>query len=128
MRVDAIINSIQLKAQPPNEWKPDISRNKKPAPELKDTVRLFETKNPITNQTTTVGELELIKAIDNASKALEPEYISLEYSRHEGTGTMMLKVLNRDTHEIIREIPPEKILDIVAAIWDMAGIIVDKKV
>lgn len=128
MRVDTIINSMPPKAQSSNEWEADIVSNKRPAPILKETIHSFETKDPVTNRKTTVGELELSKAIDRASKALEPEYISLEYSRHEGTGSMMLKVLNRDTQEIIREIPPEEILDLVAAIWDMAGIMVDKKV
>ena len=31
------------------------------------------------------------------------------------------------TNEIIREIPPEKILDMVAKMWDTAGLIVDER-
>ncbi|MDD2574742.1 MAG: flagellar protein FlaG, partial [Firmicutes bacterium] len=30
--------------------------------------------------------------------------------------------------EIIREIPPEKILDMVAKIWELAGLMVDRKI
>ena len=40
----------------------------------------------------------------------------------------MVKVIDQNTDEIIREIPPEKILDMVAALWEMAGIIVDRKI
>lgn len=115
MRVDGITHNIQTNAQ----LHVSVEKNSTP---------LLEIKNPIANSMTTVGELALIKAIDKASKALDPQYTILQYSRHEGTGTMMLKVLNRDTQEVIREIPPERILDIVAAIWDMAGIMVDKKI
>ena len=40
----------------------------------------------------------------------------------------MVKVINEETGEIIREIPPEKILDMVAKMWELAGILVDRKI
>jgi len=40
----------------------------------------------------------------------------------------MIKVINSETDEVIREIPPEKILDLIAKLWELAGIIVDEKV
>ena len=39
----------------------------------------------------------------------------------------MIKVINKQTQEVIREIPPEKILDIVANLWKIAGLIIDEK-
>jgi flagellar protein FlaG len=39
----------------------------------------------------------------------------------------MVKVIDAETDEIIREIPPEKILDMVAMMWEMVGIIVDER-
>jgi flagellar protein FlaG len=39
----------------------------------------------------------------------------------------MVKVLNTDTGQVIREIPPEKNLDFVAKLWEMAGILVDER-
>ncbi|MDD4707168.1 MAG: flagellar protein FlaG, partial [Firmicutes bacterium] len=41
---------------------------------------------------------------------------------------IMVKVINDETDEIIREIPPEKILDMVAKIWELAGLMVDRKI
>jgi len=52
----------------------------------------------------------------------------LEFSIHEKTGDILVKVINTETNEVIREIPPEKILDIVAALWDITGIAIDEKV
>ncbi len=52
----------------------------------------------------------------------------LEFSLHKETGTIMVKVMNRETQEVVREIPSEKILDLVAALWEMNGILVDEKV
>lgn len=50
-----------------------------------------------------------------------------EFSIHEGTEAVMVKVINTETDEIIREIPPEEILDMVAKMWELAGILVDKR-
>jgi len=74
-----------------------------------------------------VSEKAIIEAIERANKAVEGIRTSFEYSIHEGTKQIMVKVINRETNEVIREIPPEKILDIVAKIWEMAGLFVDEK-
>lgn len=50
-----------------------------------------------------------------------------EFKVHERTGRMMVKLLDKDTDEIIKELPPEKILDLVASIWDLVGILVDER-
>lgn len=78
-------------------------------------------------QSISVGEEQLIKAIEAANKSLVGTYTSLEFSIHEETKQIMVKVLDRDTGEMIREIPPEKMLDIVAKIWELAGILVDER-
>jgi flagellar protein FlaG len=36
-------------------------------------------------------------------------------------------VINRQTHEVIKEIPPEQLLDMIARIWEMIGLLVDEK-
>ncbi len=70
----------------------------------------------------------LTEAVDNTNKMLEGYNRRFEISIHEGTNAVMVKVIDQNTDEIIREIPPEKILDMVAALWEMAGIIVDRKI
>ncbi|MGE4284301.1 MAG: flagellar protein FlaG [Clostridia bacterium] len=74
-----------------------------------------------------VSEKAIIDIIERANKAIQGVNTSFEYSIHEQTHQIMVKVLNRDTKEVIREIPPEKILDMVARMWEMAGIFVDEK-
>lgn len=46
---------------------------------------------------------------------------------HEKTNRIMIKILDKDTKEVIKEFPPEKTLDMIARIWEMAGILVDEK-
>lgn len=60
-----------------------------------------------------VGQEQLIRNIDRAVKALEGPSTSLEISVHEKTHAIMVKVINKETGQLIREIPPEKTLDLV---------------
>ncbi len=46
---------------------------------------------------------------------------------HEATNRVTIKLVDRDTKEVIKELPPEKTLDMIAKIWDMAGLLVDEK-
>lgn len=79
-------------------------------------------------QYVTLGEEQLIKAIDRAVKALEGPNTTFEVSVHKQTNSIMVKVLNKNTGELIREIPPEKTLDLVAKMMEFAGILVDERV
>ncbi|MEK3696702.1 flagellar protein FlaG [Paenibacillus sp. FSL R10-2199] len=75
-----------------------------------------------------LGEEQVVKALDRALKALEGPSTTLEVSMHKETKTIMVKILNKETGELIREIPPEKTLDLVANMMQIAGIIVDERV
>lgn len=50
-----------------------------------------------------------------------------EFSVHKKTNAIMVKVVDSETKEVIRELPPEKILDLVAKMEEMVGMLVDEK-
>lgn len=77
---------------------------------------------------TSVAEEQLIRTIEKAVKSLQGPQTTLEISIHEKTHDIMVKVLNKDTGEIIREVPREKTLDLVANMMEIAGILVDEKI
>ncbi|HQD29771.1 flagellar protein FlaG [Acetivibrio saccincola] len=70
---------------------------------------------------------EIIDAIEKANKAIIGARTQLEFSIHEGTKEILVKVINTETKEVIREIPSEKILDMVAKMWELAGTLVDER-
>jgi flagellar protein FlaG len=74
-----------------------------------------------------VSERIVIEAIERANNAIVGSNRKFEFTIHESTKEIMIKVLDSETNEIIREIPPEEILDMVAKIWEMVGIIVDER-
>lgn len=73
-------------------------------------------------------EATIIKVIEEANKKFDFEGRGLEFSIHEKTKQIMITVIDKANDEIIREIPSEKILDMVAAMCEGAGLLVDKKV
>jgi flagellar protein FlaG len=111
--------SVQL----PGTRKNDIVVGDSPAPAAAQVrAQSVSTADSPKSQEQVVAELQ--KAID----AIQGPQKSLEISVHEKTHAIMIKVLNKETGELIREVPPEKILDLAARMMEITGIIVDKKV
>lgn len=46
---------------------------------------------------------------------------------HEKTGRVTIKIVDKKSKEVVKEYPPEKTLDMIAKVWEMAGIMVDEK-
>ena len=46
---------------------------------------------------------------------------------NEATNRVTIKIVDKDTDEIIKEFPAEKTLDMIARVWEMAGLMVDEK-
>lgn len=98
---------------------------------LEEEVKANQTINEETlnsNNRKEITEEEIIKAIEKANKEFVIYDRKFEFSIHEETKEIMVKVINAKTDEVIREIPPEKILDMIARMWELAGILVDEKV
>jgi len=67
----------------------------------------------------------LVKAANEVMEAMDKK---LEFSIHEGTNRIMVKIVDRHDGTVIREIPPEKMLDIVAKMWEVVGLFVDEMI
>ena len=46
---------------------------------------------------------------------------------HDETNRVTIKIVDKESKEVIKEFPPEKTLDMIAKVWEMAGILVDEK-
>ncbi len=46
---------------------------------------------------------------------------------HDGTNRVMIKIVDKDTKEVIKEFPPEETLDMIEKVWELAGIMVDER-
>lgn len=66
------------------------------------------------------------KLVDEAQSVLQRVNGQLTFKVHEGTGRILVQVVEKETKEVLREIPPEKMLDVIAGIWQWSGIAVDR--
>lgn len=75
----------------------------------------------------TIPDAAFQRALEKVNKALQGIDTKLEYSVHEKSGEIMVKVINQETNEVLREIPPEKFLDLVVKLQELSGIFIDEK-
>jgi flagellar protein FlaG len=73
------------------------------------------------------GEKQFIEMIEKSNNDFKMTNSSLQFSIHEKTKQILVKIIDNNTKEVIKEIPPEKILDMVAAMLERTGLFVDKK-
>jgi len=69
----------------------------------------------------------LDKAVEMANKTLVIHNNFIERSIHDVTKTVMYVMKDTETNEIIKEFPPKKIQDMIAKMWEIAGLFVDEK-
>ncbi|MCL2603238.1 MAG: flagellar protein FlaG [Defluviitaleaceae bacterium] len=72
-------------------------------------------------------EQKLERAVTELNKSLSSHMRHMSVNVHAPTGRKMVTVYDTDTQEIIREIPPQKVLDAHTSLLEMAGLLVDKK-
>lgn len=70
---------------------------------------------------------QLQDAIKSSNKMIFGDDNRFEFKIHDRTGRMIVKLIDKKTDEVIKEIPSEKILDLVASIWDLVGVLVDER-
>ena len=76
-----------------------------------------------------LSERMVDSAADKISELIQASfsYRHLEYTFHEKTGEYFVKVIDDRTDEVIREIPPRKMLDIFASLKEIAGLLFDER-
>lgn len=73
----------------------------------------------------TASQKQLREAVSQMRKNLTNE--EAVFGFHDDTNRVTIKIVDKKTKEVIKELPPEKTLDMIARVWDMAGILVDEK-
>ena len=65
------------------------------------------------------------RAVENINKNLKDS--EAVFGIHEKTNRVTIKIVDKETKEVIKELPPEKTLDMIAKAWELAGLLVDEK-
>lgn len=67
------------------------------------------------------------KTVEEINRKAAHNNVEAQFGIHEATNRVTIKIVDKDTHEIIREVPPEKTLDMIAKAWELAGLMVDER-
>ncbi|MCL2051949.1 MAG: flagellar protein FlaG [Lachnospiraceae bacterium] len=68
---------------------------------------------------------QIKKAVDTLNKNMA--HSEAVFGVHEKTNRVTIKIVDKDTKELIKELPPEKTLDMIAKAWELAGLLVDER-
>lgn len=98
--------------------------------------------NKTIEKSSTVGQTEQTQTPDNRNETkekiqdavtkmnemLEVNNSTSKFMFHEGLERYYVTVVNRDTEEVVKEIPPKKLLDAFYEMQKMLGMVVDEKI
>lgn len=94
-----------------------------------------ENKQKVNNQQNqnqqTIEEItpeKINDAINDLNKKLELLNSQLRIETDEDTGIQVIKIVDKDTKEVIRQIPPEAVLKVAKYLNEVAGLLFDSKV
>ncbi|MBQ9699574.1 MAG: flagellar protein FlaG [Lachnospiraceae bacterium] len=68
---------------------------------------------------------QIKKAVSDMNKKMQNT--SAQFGIHEDTGRVTIKLVDKETKDVIKEFPAEKTLEMIARVWELAGIMVDEK-
>lgn len=93
--------------------------------QTKDTTATTQTQPVDQSEETKVKVQEAVKKMNDM---LDVNHSSSKFMYHEGLERYYVTVVNRDTDEVVKEIPPKKLLDAFYEMQKMLGMIVDEKI
>lgn len=70
---------------------------------------------------------ELQKALEDVAKAVEPMAQNLRFSLDKDSGRTVVKVMDTETNEVIRQIPSEEVLAISQAVDKLKGLLIKQQ-
>lgn len=68
---------------------------------------------------------QMKKAVEQINKKMQNS--EALFGIHDKTNRVVIKIVDKETKELIRELPPEKTLDMIAKVWELAGLLVDER-
>ncbi|MFD1334152.1 flagellar protein FlaG [Oceanobacillus iheyensis] len=74
------------------------------------------------------NKVDLEDAVDHMNELLKPIRRNLKFEMHEKLERYYVTVVDSETSEVIKEIPPKKMLDMYAELAEFMGFLIDEKI
>ncbi|WP_042471139.1 flagellar protein FlaG [Bacillus ndiopicus] len=103
----------------------DVAKQGSEATMHKNVLNIEQVQQPSTDEEIKVKVQE---AVETMNKMLEIHNNAAKFMYHDGLDRYYITVVDRDTEEVIKEIPPKKLLDAFYEMQKLFGMIVDKRI
>ena len=90
------------------------------------TVEQTQKVQPLDNSDET--KVKIQEAVSKMNEMLDVNNSTSKFMYHEGLARYYVTVVDRETDEVVKEIPPKKLLDAFYEMQKMLGMIVDEKI
>ncbi|KGX93956.1 flagellar protein FlaG [Pontibacillus halophilus JSM 076056 = DSM 19796] len=67
------------------------------------------------------------KLVQQLNTFLEPVNTHVQYRMHEKLNEFYISIVDSNTDEVLREVPPKKLLDVYAGMIEAMGLLIDEK-
>jgi flagellar protein FlaG len=105
----------------------NISITETPASVRSQSSSQYDSERDKQQKDNCASEQQIRAAIKKANGHMKARNTKCEFSYHEKINTVSIKIIDQDTEEVIREIPPEEAMEMVEKMWEIAGLLVDEK-
>ena len=122
----ASTKTLDAAVQPEASTQAELSQtaDRKPTVQNFFTEKDQEDKDPSEEKDAKQGT-QLKKAVNDLNKQMKNS--EAIFGIHDKTNRVTIKIIDKTTKEVIKEYPPEETLDMIAKVWEIAGILVDEK-
>lgn len=125
MRISGNVSNEALNTNSPTN--PIVKVDKQGSEKLQTTKSLIvENRQPLEMNEETTAKLK--EAVSKMNEMLQVTNSSSKFLYHEGLNRYYVTVVDRETEEIVKEIPPRKLLDAYYEMQKMLGMVVDEKI
>lgn len=100
---------------------PDISSNVTSGAETMVANNVIES-----NQKNAPSENTIKQAVSDINKRINPNTVA-KYGFHDETNRVTIKIVDKNSDKVIKEFPAEETLDMIAKVWELAGVFLDEK-
>lgn len=125
MKIDGI-DPVSLNRIHDVTQKPVVQESERQDPKQKQHQKVLNTEQKVLEWDRTHME-DLQEAVEKVNTTAQAFNTGLRFRIHEESERVMVEVFNRVDNEVIKEIPPEKLLNLVAQIQSVIGVFVDER-
>ncbi|MFS0559807.1 flagellar protein FlaG [Terribacillus sp. 179-K 1B1 HS] len=116
--IDKLSSASQHVTQPSGHNRPAES----------ESVHKKETASDSSKSYIDSNKSDIEKVIETMNQFLETSHTSLKFELHDKLDRYYVTMIDSETQEVIKEIPPKKLLDGYAKMAEFMGLLVDKKI